>query len=214
MGAFFLWGVLAFALAIMHLMDPMELLGFVTGGVCVWLAARENIWNWPIGIANNIFYLIVFWRAGLYADSGLQIFYFAIGVYGWWLWARGGSGHRELPATNIPGRQSMVMTAVTVFSAALLYIVLRRYTNSTVPAGDAITTALSLVAQFMLGRKWLQNWLVWIAADVIYVGLYGYKQLYLTALLYAIFIAMCIAGYRGWKKAMSVSLVAEAVAAE
>ena len=108
----------------------------------------------------------------------------------------------------------MVMTAVTVFSAALLYIVLRRYTNSMVPAGDAITTALSLVAQFMLGRKWLQNWLVWIAADVIYVGLYGYKQLYLTALLYAIFIAMCIAGYRGWKKAMSVSLVAEAVAAE
>ena len=71
-------------------MDPLELLGFATGGVCVWLAARENIWNWPVGIANNTFYLIVFWRAGLYADSGLQVFYFAIAVYGWWMWARGG----------------------------------------------------------------------------------------------------------------------------
>ena len=205
---------MAYALAIMHDMDPMEFLGFVTGGVCVWLAARENIWNWPIGIANNIFYLIVFWRAGLYADSGLQIFYFAIGVYGWWLWARGGADHRELPATRIPGFQSLLMPVITAISAVLLYIGLRRYTNSTVPVGDAITTALSLVAQYMLGRKWLENWLVWIAADVIYVGLYGYKHLYLTALLYAIFIAMCVAGYRGWRKAMNVPVMAEAVAAE
>jgi nicotinamide mononucleotide transporter len=195
----------------MHGMDSMELLGFATGGVCVWLAARENIWNWPIGLANNIFYLVVFWRAGLYADSGLQIFYFAIGVYGWWMWARAGLGHRELPATNIPAAQSTLMLVVTVLCAVLLYIGLRRYTNSTVPLGDAITTALSLVAQYMLGRKWLENWLVWIAADVIYVGLYGYKHLYLTALLYAIFIAMCIAGYRTWKKGMNVPLMAEVV---
>jgi nicotinamide mononucleotide transporter len=195
----------------MHGMDPMELLGFATGGVCVWLAARENIWNWPIGLANNIFYLVVFWRAGLYADSGLQVFYFAIGVYGWWMWARGGLGHRELPATNIPAARSMLMLVVTVLSAALLYIGLRRYTNSTVPLGDAITTAMSLVAQYLLGRKWLENWLVWIAADVVYVGLYGYKHLYLTALLYAIFIAMCIAGYRTWKKGMNVPLMAEVV---
>jgi nicotinamide mononucleotide transporter len=195
----------------MHGMDSMELLGFATGGVCVWLAARENIWNWPIGLANNIFYLVVFWRAGLYADSGLQIFYFAIGVYGWWMWAWGGLGHRELPATNIPAAQSMLMLVVTFLSAALLYFGLRRYTNSTVPLGDAVTTAMSLVAQYMLGRKWLENWLVWIAADVIYVGLYGYKHLYLTALLYAIFIATCIAGYRTWKKGMNVPLMAEAV---
>jgi nicotinamide mononucleotide transporter len=198
----------------MHGMDPIEFLGFVTGGVCVWLAARENIWNWPIGIANNVFYLIVFWRAGLYADSGLQIFYFAIGVYGWWSWARGGADHCELPATHIPGFQLLLMTVVTTISAVLLYIVLRLYTNSTVPVGDAITTALSLVAQYMLGRKWLENWLVWIAADVIYVGLYSYKHLYLTALLYAIFIAMCVAGYRGWRKAMNGPAMAAAVAAE
>jgi nicotinamide mononucleotide transporter len=196
----------------MHGMDPMELLGFVTGGVCVWLAARENIWNWPIGIANNIFYLIVFWRAGLFADSGLQIFYFAIGVYGWWMWARGGLGHHELPATKTSPMQSVTMVAVTVVSAWILYIGLRRYTSSTVPAGDAITTALSLTAQYMLGRKWLENWLVWIAADFLYIGLYYYKHLYWTALLYAIFIGMCVMGYRGWRKAMERPVVLAAAA--
>jgi nicotinamide mononucleotide transporter len=194
-------------------MDPLELLGFVTGGVCVWLAARENIWNWPIGLANNIFYLIVFWRSGLYADSGLQIFYFAIGVYGWWMWAWGGKGHRELPATRTPSKDRSLMTTVTVVFAAILYIVLRRYTHSTVPIGDAITTALSLTAQYMLGRKWLENWLVWITADVIYVALYAYKHLYLTALLYAIFIAMCVVGYRAWRRSMLV-LNLETVTAE
>jgi nicotinamide mononucleotide transporter len=192
-------------------MDPLELLGFVTGGVCVWLAARENIWNWPIGIANNIFYLIVFWRAGLYADSGLQIFYFAIAVYGWWMWAWGGKGHRELPATRTPPKEVAVMAGVTLISGVVLYIGLRRFTNSTVPAGDAITTALSLTAQYMLGRKWFENWVVWIAADVIYVGLYFYKHLYWTALLYAIFIAMCVGGYRGWKRTMSEKSLAISV---
>lgn len=180
----------------------MEILGFVTGGVCVWLAARENIWNWPIGIANNIFYLVVFWRSGLYADSGLQIFYLSISVYGWWKWARGGPAHRELPASRTSRSMGAALTLVAVAVAALLFVALKKFTNSNVPAGDAITTAMSLTAQYMLGRKLLENWLLWIAADVIYVGLYLYKHLYWTALLYAIFIAMCVAGYRSWKSGM------------
>jgi nicotinamide mononucleotide transporter len=193
-------------------MDPMELLGFITGGVCVWLAARENIWNWPIGIANNIFYLIVFWRSGLYADSGLQVFYFAIAVYGWWMWARGGAASRELPASRTSKDVVVGLTVMTAVMATLLYVGLRRYTNSTVPAGDAITTALSLTAQYMLGRKWLENWLVWITADCIYIGLYYNKHLYWTSMLYAIFIAMCVAGYLGWKRAMTTSKSAAATA--
>jgi len=193
-------------------MDWMEILGFVTGAICVWLAAKENIWNWPIGIANNIFYLIVFWRAGLYADSVLQVFYFSVSVYGWWKWARGGPAHRELAATRSSGKTMVLLTAVGAVAAVALYGMLRRYTNSTVPAGDAITTALSLTAQYMLGRKWLENWVVWIAADIIYIGLYSYKHLYVTAVLYAIFIAMCVVGYRGWKRGMDVpSLPAGAV---
>ncbi len=184
-------------------MDWTEVLGFLTGAACVWLAARENIWNWPIGIANNIFYLIVFWRSGLYADSGLQVFYFAISVYGWWKWAFGGPQHRELPASRTSGKTAAALAAICVVAAFVLYGVLRRFTNSTVPAGDAITTAMSLTAQYMLGRKYLENWLLWIAADVLYIGLYCYKHLYLTALLYAIFIAMCISGYRSWRGKIS-----------
>ncbi len=177
----------------------MEILGFVTGGVCVLLQVRQNIWNWPIGIANNIFYMIVFWRAGLYADSALQVFFLSISVYGWWKWARGGPAHKELPATRTSAQVAAALTFVTISAAVALFFVLRRYTNSTVPAGDAITTAMSLTAQYMIGRKYLENWLLWIAADVIYIGLYLYKHLYWTALLYLLFIAMCVSGYKEWK---------------
>src|SRR4051794_23326860 len=131
-------------LVIIDVMDWMEMLGFATGAVCVWLAAKENIWNWPVGIANNIFYLVVFWRSGLYADSGLQLFYLAISVYGWWKWARGGASHRELPATRSSARARLAMSAITVAAAFALYVGLKRFTNSNVPAGDAITTAMSL----------------------------------------------------------------------
>ena len=183
-------------------MDWTEGLGFVTGAACVWLAARENIWNWPIGIANNLFYLVVFWRAGLYADSILQLFYLGISMYGWWKWARGGPAHRDLPASRTSRAMAIGLAVFGVAAAASLYGVLRHFSNSTVPAGDAITTAMSLTAQFMLGRKLLENWLLWIAADVIYIGLYCYKDLYLTAALYAIFIAMCVVGYRRWARVL------------
>ena len=188
-------------------MDWTEALGFVTGAACVWLAARENIWNWPIGIANNIFYLIIFWRAGLYADSVLQLFYLAISIYGWVKWARGGPAHLALPATRTSRALAALLTMLGVAAAAALYVVLRTYTNSTVPAGDAITTAMSLTAQYMLGRKLIENWLLWIAADVLYIGLYAYKQLYLTAVLYAIFIAMCVVGYGRWRRGMGPNVV-------
>ncbi|MBW4026775.1 MAG: nicotinamide mononucleotide transporter [Acidobacteria bacterium] len=181
-------------------MGTVEILGFITGVLCVFLAIRENIWNWPIGIANNIFYLIVFWQAKLYADSGLQLFYMSIAIYGWWFWLRRGerrSGTSEI--RTISPRMAWALSLVTIVSAVLLHLILSRYTDSTVPWGDGITTALSLTAQFMLGRKLLENWVVWMVADVIYIALYCYKHLYLTAVLYAIFFALCVSGYTRWR---------------
>jgi nicotinamide mononucleotide transporter len=186
-------------------MDWTEVLGFGTGAACVWLAARENIWSWPVGIANNIFYFVVFWGAGLYADSLLQLFYLGISIYGWVKWARGGPAHRTLPASRTSRAMAVGLVAFGVIAAATMYLVLRHYTDSTVPAGDAITTAMSLTAQFMLGRKLVENWLVWIVVDVIYIGLYSYKALYLTAVLYAIFIVMCVVGYRRWRAGMTAA---------
>jgi len=190
-------------------MNWTEVLGFVTGAACVWLAARQHVLNWPIGILNNVFFLILFWRAGLYADSLLQLVYAAIAIYGWWKWARGGPAGGALPASRTPPRMAMILTVLTVVATVALYAILRRFTTSTVPAGDAITTAMSLTAQFMLGRKLVENWFVWIAADVIYVALYCYKDLYLTALLYAIFIGMCVAGYRHWQRSIAGRLALE-----
>lgn len=184
-----------------------EILGLVTGAASVLLAVRESAWNWPVGIANNIFFLILFWKAKLYADAILQIAYIIISIFGWWNWVRGGAGRTELPISRTTVRAGILLFIVTVGTTALLTATLRRFTDSAVPFGDGVTTALSLTAQYMLSRKLLENWWVWMTADVIYVALYCYKSLYLTGVLYLLFFAMCIAGYIGWRKSLALGSV-------
>jgi nicotinamide mononucleotide transporter len=196
-------------------MTITEILGFITGALCVWLAARENIWNWPIGIANNIFYFVVFWRSKLYADACLQVVYLLISIYGWYKWAHRDSAKHELSVTRVLLRNVIILAAITSASTLILHGVLARYTDSTVPWGDGLTTAMSLTAQYMMSRKLLENWLLWITVDIIYVGLYTYKHLYLTAVLYAIFIGMCAYAHVNWKKSMAAvqsPKLAEAIA--
>lgn len=176
-----------------------EILGFVTGAASVLLAVRQSVWNWPVGIANNIFFIILFWRAALYADAMLQIVYIAIAIFGWWNWARGGEGNTELPISRMTVRMAIFLTVVTAMATLLLSTALHRFTNSVVPIADGVTTALSLTAQYMLSRKFLENWWAWMTADLVYIGLYYYKSLYLTSALYLLFFAMCIAGYRTWR---------------
>jgi nicotinamide mononucleotide transporter len=183
-------------------MSWTEILGFITGAASVLLAVRESAWNWPVGIANNIFFLILFWTARLYADAILQIVYIVISIFGWWNWLRGGSDHTELPISKTSKKAVIVLTAATIATTIVLTICLRRFTDSAAPLGDGVTTALSLTAQYMLSVKLLENWWVWMTADIIYVGLYSYKSLYLTAVLYLLFFGMCIAGYMGWKKSL------------
>jgi nicotinamide mononucleotide transporter len=185
-------------------MSWTEILGVVTGAASVLLAVRESAWNWPVGIVNNIFFLILFWSAKLYADAILQIVYMIISIFGWWNWVRGGAGHTTLPISRTALRHGILLAAMTAITTALLTIILRRYTDSAAPLGDGVTTALSLTAQYMLSRKLLENWWVWMTADVIYIGLYCYKSLYLTGLLYLVFFAMCSAGYAGWRKTLWV----------
>lgn len=183
-------------------MSPLEVFGFVTGGVCVFLQVRQNVWGWPIGITNNIAYFVVFWQNRLYADACLQIFFLSVSLYGWWKWLYGGVDHGRLQVQRTSTRFGFTLAGITIAAALLIYSLLRRYSDSDVPWADSTTTAMSLTAQFMLGRKLLENWLLWIAVNVLYIGLYGYKRLFLTAFLYAIFIVMCIMGYRGWKRSL------------
>src|SRR6476646_6629866 len=184
-------------------MTWIEVLGFVTGAVSVAFAVRESAWNWPVGVANNVFFFVLFWKAKLYADALLQIVYVILSIYGWWNWLHGGAGSSKLPITRTRLQTALLLFLVTALSTAVMAFVLQEFTDSQVPIGDGVTAALSLTAQYMLSRKLLENWCVWMTADVIYILLYCYKSLYLTGILYAVFFAMCIMGYRGWRKSFA-----------
>jgi nicotinamide mononucleotide transporter len=180
----------------MHL---TELLGFITGVINVWLLARQNIWNWPVGLANNALYIAVFLGSGLYGDAGLQLVYIALGIYGWWNWARPGS-QAEVRVTRTARSTWAWLIPVTILAAIVLSVFLRRVTDSTVPGWDGAATALSLAAIYGQSRKYVESWWLWIAVDVIYVPLYLYKQLWLTSGLYLVFLVLCVAGLRAWSK--------------
>ncbi|MFE2757025.1 nicotinamide riboside transporter PnuC [Actinosynnema sp. NPDC059335] len=179
-----------------------EVAGFVTGALCVWLVARQNPWNWPIGILNNLAFLVLFATSGLYADSGLQVVYVALALYGWWAWLRGGAQHTPLPVGRTTRAQWWWLLAAGVAGTLVLVWVLTAFSNSTVPWADSATTVLSLLATWGQTRKKVECWWLWIAADVIYVPLYAYKDLWLTAILYVGFLALCVLGLRNWTKAL------------
>jgi nicotinamide mononucleotide transporter len=181
-----------------------ELLGFATGALGVWLTVRFNIWNFPVGIANNVFFLVLFWTARLYADASLQVVYLVLGFMGWWEWLHGGErrGRREMGHASI--RHVGALLALVVPATWILTVVLSA-AHDIAPFWDALTTALSLAAQWLLNLKKLQNWYLWIAADVVYVPLYFVKVLYLTGIVYVLFLSMCLLGLRAWRRQITVS---------
>ncbi|MEV4760146.1 nicotinamide riboside transporter PnuC [Micromonospora sp. NPDC049559] len=176
-----------------------ELLGFATGVVNVWLVARQRVWNWPVGIANVLLLMLLFWTSGLYADAGLQVVYVVLGLYGWWLWLFGGEDRGRLSVRATGRAEWWALAAAGLVLTVALWQFLDRFTDSTVPLADAVTTALSLVATYGQSRKLVESWWVWIAADVIYIPLYAYKGLLLTAGLYLVFLALCVVGLRAWR---------------
>ena len=190
--------------------SPLEIVAAIVGVVSVSLSVRQNIWSWPTAIVNVSLYVIVFYEAKLYADMGLQVVYIALSLYGWYQWLYGGANHSELPVTRIRARTGVILAAIGVAATALLGAVLHGHTNAALPFLDSATTATSLVAQWMMTRKLLENWMVWIAVDVVYVGMFIYKSLYVTAVLYAIFLGLAVAGHRQWKRSLLIPVVAAA----
>jgi nicotinamide mononucleotide transporter len=178
-----------------------EVLGFGSGALCVWLVARQHIANWPVGIANNLFFILLFTGSGLYADAGLQVVFITLAVYGWWTWAHGGGpGSGDLPVARTSRTEWVWLGAAGVVGTVALTLLLDRVTDSSVPFWDALTTALSLLATYGQCRKLIESWWLWIAADIVYIPLYAYKDLYLTSLLYVGFLALCVVGLVGWRR--------------
>ena len=188
--------------------SALETVAVLLGIVSVFLSVRENVWSWPAAIVNVTLYIFVFWEARLYADMALQVVYIVLSVYGWYEWLHGGRGRTPLPVSRGTGRLAGILLAIGLASSALIGTVLFRYTNASLPYVDATTSTTSLIAQWMMARKILENWLVWIAVDVVYIGMFLYKSLYLTALLYAVFLGLSAAGYRRWKRSLAAAQAA------
>lgn len=193
----------------------VEAFAFVTGALCVWLTVRESIWNFPVSLLNVAAYFEVYARSRLFADAGLQVVYFVLGVMGWWMWLRCGQDAAPLRVDRC-GPLELIASAAFIAAATVgLWQLLHRVGGSA-SFWDALTTSISLVAQWLLNRKRLENWVAWIVVDIIYVPLYLYKELYLTAVLYAIFLAMAVMGLRAWyldwrKRETTPSAVTQAV---
>jgi len=168
----------------------------------------ESIWGWPLTIAGVALYAVLFRHERLYADMGLQAIYVAIAIYGWYEWLHGGEARSERKVSNAPARVQAVAYAVGAVLAVALGFVLRRYTNAAIPFLDSTLTSYSLVAQWMLTKKYLENWLVWIAVDIVYVGMFIFKKLDMTAGLYVVFLFLCIRGWSEWKRSSREVVVA------
>ncbi|MFG3198524.1 nicotinamide riboside transporter PnuC [Streptomyces sp. NPDC048208] len=181
-----------------------ELLGFATGAVCVWLCVRASVWNFPVGIANNLFFLVLFWSARLYADAWLQVVYLVLAAYGWLTWLRGGDRRSRRRMGHASRSTLCVLLALLVPVTWGLTVLLTRAHDSA-PFWDALTTALSLAAQWLLNAKQIENWYFWIAADLVYIPLYFAKGLDLTGIVYMLFLAMCLVGWRSWRRELAAA---------
>jgi len=191
-----------------------EVLGTVTGLLCVWLYGRESLWAWPLAIVNALAFMVTFFEARLYADVVLQVVFFTLSVIGWYKWLRGGPEKSRLEISRgLPARRGLALVgSVAAISAGSGYYFAHN-TNAALPYWDATILGLSLGAQWLLNRKQLENWYVWILVDVIAVGVYAYRGLVLTSMLYAVFFGLAVRGAVSWNCAARRAERAERLAA-
>ncbi|MCH5334531.1 MAG: nicotinamide mononucleotide transporter [Alistipes sp.] len=186
----------------MELKLILQIAGVALGLLYLWLEYRADIRLWLVGLIMPVVHGTLYYKSGLYADCAMQCYYIAAGLYGLTVWSRRKAAAGEEPGAGIgrtPLRAAVAAAALYAVLHAALYFVLSRLTDSTVPFWDSMTTALCIVAYWMLSRKYVEQWLVWLAVDAITTGLYIYKGIPLTAGLYAIYSALAVAGYMRWR---------------
>jgi nicotinamide mononucleotide transporter len=190
----------------------LEIFGVLTGIIYVILEVKQNRLLWPLGLLTSATYVYIFFQGKFYADMGLQVYYVLISIYGWYYWSRGGerTDSGDLPVVRGSRKQLLILFLIFVLSWTGIYFLLDRLTDSTVPVGDSFTTALAIVATWMLARKIIEHWFLWIMANLVSIALYIYKGLYPTVILYAVYTAMAVYGYLAWKSTMKKEIVDEA----
>ncbi|MFO7790923.1 MAG: nicotinamide riboside transporter PnuC [Bacteroidales bacterium] len=183
-----------------------ELIAAALGVFSIFLQIRQKPAYWLVALIMVSMYIWVYYQSKFYADMSLQVYYLVVSIYGWLHWVFGKNkrkkqdGEKKLPVARLSGKEWWWSIMGSVVAFFVIWYILKNYTDSPVPVGDAFTTALSFVATWMLARKIIENWLFWIVVDLVSTGLYIYKGLYPTAVLFLFLTVMAVIGYKAWKK--------------
>ncbi len=183
----------------------LETVAVVFGLLSVWYAKKANILVFPTGIISVLIYVYICFYAGLYADMGINGFYFLMSVYGWYKWTRKDASENMIPITKSNTAQHVAAASGAAVFFFILTFVLINYTDSTVPNWDALTTAIFIIGMWLMALKKLENWVYWIIGNVISIPLYFHKGLVLTSFQYAVFLILAILGYIAWRTAIKKS---------
>lgn len=179
----------------------LEIVAFVLAIVMVVCNMRVNPIAWPLAIASSLLYFLLFWNSKLYGEAGLQIFFVVVAAWGWWQWLRGTQDDgKPLQVRSLGPRMRWGLLLALAVAWPATALLLARTTDTDVPWWDAFPTAASLLGQWLLGRKYVENWTTWLAVNTVSVMLFAYKGLWLTVVLYAIFVVMSAAGLRAWRR--------------
>jgi len=186
----------------------LEVVAFVLAVAMVACNIRVNVLGWPLAIASSLLYFLLFWKSSLYGDASLQIFFAVVAAWGWWQWLRGtDASGAALRVRSLGPRGRWIALGALAVAWPATGLFLRRYTDTDVPWWDAFPTAASVLGQWLLGRKYVENWPTWIVVNVVGVALFSYKGLWLTVVLYALFAAMAVVGWRAWRRLLDASIV-------
>jgi nicotinamide mononucleotide transporter len=181
-----------------------EILGFA---LSLWMVAcnmRVHALAWPLAIAASLLYVLLFWNGKLYGEAGLQLMFAALALWGWWQWLRGkGADGRALQVRRLRPQGCLIAVLITLLAWPVLGLFLAHQTDSPVPYFDAFPTVASLTGQWLLARKYQENWLVWIIVNVVSVALFAFKGYWLTVVLYAVFVPLSVLGWRAWARQLS-----------
>jgi len=184
-------------------LNPIEATAAAFGLLSVWLTVRRNIWCWPTGLVMVTLYILIFYETKLYSDMGLHVIYVFLQIYGWHHWLRGGPRHQDdLPVTGLSLKDRLTWAGTALIGTAVLGYGTATWTDAALPYPDAFITALSLVAQWLMARKVWESWIGWITVDLVAIPVYASKALYLTAVLYTLFLILATAGLIAWRKSL------------
>ena len=180
--------------------STLEIFAVIFGILSVWFARKENIWTYPTGIVNVVIYVYLCFFAGLYADMGINAFYFVMSVYGWYNWSRRDESQHHVPISGLNLMQWLLYILIIALSFGMIYFVLTRYTNSTVPVFDSFTTSLFIAGMWLMALKKIENWILWILGDLLVIPMFAIKGLAFTSIQYIVFLVLAVMGYIEWRK--------------